>query len=538
MAKKRPRKPAKRSGSNSGRVRRRSAVSPQDAARVRQLLQDVDQHRLRSDPLRAADSARQVLAIDPDCVPALFALSQCVARMGHIDQAISLGQRAVQLERGNAMLHAGLADLHFRNGDLEASEAAAREAIRREPRLGIARQVIGRVLGQRGEYDEAIEHLKQSGSSAAQDPLGAVELAHFLRLAKRLDEAASTIEPVLARNDLPIATRAGAAFEAGMIFDALGRYDEAFACFERNGELTAKTPRAQQFDLAARRDMINDYRRIFTPERLQRVSPDAYKDAGPAPAFLVGFPRSGTTMMEQVLDAHPQLVAAPEPPYFVELKRKWTELAGSPSGYEEMVDALDEPMVRTLRQHYWDTVHADLGSDATKDAKVFLHKHPLLINELGVINAIFPDARVLVALRDPRDCCLSCFIQDFELNISMVHFLTMRDTAALYRQTFDFYFGIREHLSVRTLEIRYEDTVEDLESQARKVLEFFGLPWDPVVLSYHERALDKFISTPSAAAVRQPVYKTSMARWRRYENHITPFLDDFKAAIDAFGYDA
>jgi hypothetical protein len=162
---------------------------------------------------------------------------------------------------------------------------------------------------------------------------------------------------------------------------------------------------------------------------------------------------------------------------------------------------------------------------------------PLHIVELGLINVIFPEARVIVALRDPRDACLSCLMQHFTPNAAMVNFANLDHTTELYERVMDLWLHLRDVITLPYLEVRYEDTVADLESQARRMLEHLGQPWDDAVLRHHEQAADHVISTPSYAAVSEPVHRRAIQRWRNYETHLEPYLDRLTRFIEAFGYD-
>lgn len=143
-----------------------------------------------------------------------------------------------------------------------------------------------------------------------------------------------------------------------------------------------------------------------------------------------------------------------------------------------------------------------------------------------------------MALRDPRDVCLSCFIQDFRLNNSMIHFLTLEHTAEFYECVLDLYLHYRSLEVFDILEFRYEDTVADLESQGRAILVHLNLDWDAKLLEFHLHAQERMISTPSAAAVREPIHRRALQRWRNYEEPIAAILPRLKRFIEEFGYES
>jgi hypothetical protein len=323
--------------------------------------------------------------------------------------------------------------------------------------------------------------------------------------------------------------------ELGHACDHLGRYDEAFASFERCGAARLEQAVAQRCDRARWLDRIERYRRGLDRDLLARWSPADVADEFPPIAFLVGFPRSGTTMTERVLGSHPGIATSDEQPFLADVDHELTELFAGVEDRVTMLRRLELPHIRRLRTRYWQSVGERM--DVEPDDRLFLDKLPLQIVELGLINVIFPDARIIVALRDPRDVCLSCLMQMFALNDAMVNFTSMAHTVEAYERVMDFWLHVRELITLPFVEVRYEDTVVDLEAQARRMLELLELPWEESVLAFHERSSERVISTPSYAAVSEPVHTRATERWRNYEPQIHPYIDRLQRFIEAFGYD-
>ena len=161
---------------------------------------------------------------------------------------------------------------------------------------------------------------------------------------------------------------------------------------------------------------------------------------------------------------------------------------------------------------------------------------PLNLVYLPAVRRLFPRSRVIVALRDPRDCCLSCFMQVFGPNTWMRHFHSLERAAALYADVMSLWLLYRDRLGLEWTEIRYEDVVADVETQARRLIDFLGLEWTDDVLDYRAKAEAKYISTPSYSAVRKPVYSTSVRRWERYRDQIEPIQPMLRAFVHEFGY--
>jgi hypothetical protein len=245
----------------------------------------------------------------------------------------------------------------------------------------------------------------------------------------------------------------------------------------------------------------------------------------PAPIFLVGFPRSGTTLLEQVLSAHPRLVCIEEREH---LASSAPDLAADPT----KLASLSDEQINAVRASYWKRVRseADIGD------RMLVDKLPLNVIFLPLIKRVFPDAKILFALRDPRDVVLSCYQQRFGMNAAMVQFLELHTAAAYYDKVMSLGLLARDKLGLDVCDVRYERVVEDLEGVAREVAAFLGLQFEPSMLNFRDAALKRTINTPSARQVVEPIYNRSVARWRRYETELAPILPLLNAWAARLGY--
>ncbi|MHC4967170.1 MAG: sulfotransferase family protein, partial [Planctomycetota bacterium] len=294
-----------------------------------------------------------------------------------------------------------------------------------------------------------------------------------------------------------------------------------------------KTPAAKRTDRDASMKLVDGYKAVATAELLSKWERESFDDDRPRPSFLVGFPRSGTTLTEQVMAAHPEVVTADEKPV---LDPVTGQMAAWFSGDDipGMLSQLDRNDIMRLRDAYWK--QAEKVMEMELSDKVYVDKLPLNMIHLPLINVMFPEARIIVALRDPRDVCLSCFMQRFGLNPAMINFLWWERTAEFYAKVMDLWLELRDKVTLDYIEVRYEDTVDDFESQARRLIDFLGVEWDEGVLEFHRKARKKFISTPSFTAVSQKIYKRSAGRWRNYESQVQRVSGTLSRFIEAFGY--
>ena len=322
--------------------------------------------------------------------------------------------------------------------------------------------------------------------------------------------------------------------ELAVILDKIGEYGQVFTHLHASAEVSALLPEVKSQDAALVPAMLKTNQAEFDAELLGRWTGAEFPHDPPAPVFVVGFMRSGTTLTQEVLGAHPDVFVADETDLIIgvvhELERMLPSLPNTP----QRLRHLDLDGAKHLRRFYWDKARQRFGDKI--DRQVFLDKTTMNTIDLGLINCIFPDAKVVFVMRDPRDVCLSCFMQIMIPTPSTVHLLTWRGTADFYAQTMAWWMLVKRRLTVPFIELRYEDAVSQFEPSFQRVFDFLGLAWDPSVADFHRRAEGRYIASPSFSQVAQPLYSSSVARWKRYEAEFAPVAGLLRPFITAFGY--
>jgi tetratricopeptide (TPR) repeat protein len=273
----------------------------------------------------------------------------------------------------------------------------------------------------------------------------------------------------------------------------------------------------------------------LTPTHFQRWSTEAKQFPPRKAAVLTSFPRSGTTLLEQVLDSHSGLVSSDEREAFARdiFPAMWLSPA-TPAPTAKALDEIPADKLARLRTRYFDYMSAALNEPIGD--RIHLDKNPPMTLVLPGFLRLLPEAKVIVALRDPRDVVVSCFFQFLPLNPNSVCFLTLERTAQRYANDMAVWRRLRELIASPWIELKYEDTVANLEKEARRALEFLGLPWEESVLQYRDRLKEKVVGSPTYEAVSQPLYTRAIGRWKNYEEFLQPILPILKPSIDAFGY--
>ncbi|MEQ9198056.1 MAG: sulfotransferase [Parvibaculum sp.] len=323
--------------------------------------------------------------------------------------------------------------------------------------------------------------------------------------------------------------------ELAQICDEQGDTEQAFSYFVLLNDRTSQLPSLKNVDRTKFIDDLDQLLGVFTAKFVSewKSLPEIEIEPGHAsvPVFLVGFPRSGTTLLDQILDAHPGVQVFEEMPLLSKVKK-----VASSSGYPLSLATMTKELRNDLRQVYWNALK-DAGADL--EGKLVVNKMPLDIAHAGLVCRVFPEARFIFASRHPADCVLSCFMQDFVPNASMLNFLTLEGSAQLYDRVMTLWERYRELLPLKVQEVRYERLVADLRAEVEPALTFLGLAWDDAVSDPAAHALARgTIRTPSYSQVTQPIYSSATERWRRYEAQMKPVLPILRPHIERLGYDS
>ncbi|HZW08941.1 MAG TPA: sulfotransferase [Phycisphaerales bacterium] len=462
-------------------------------------------------PAEGVERLARARALDPHNPEISYALGAALiaaGRPGEAEQHLRayLGARPA----APAALVALASSLELQN---RANEAAAmyRQALERSPGNPGALTGLARHLQAKGDAAAALALLEPAVADRPDPGLVSTYAALCVALNKGA-AARPLVESALGADRLPARIESALRFALARIDDASDRCDEAFANYRRANDLAPHT-----FDPAARRRFTDAMIAAFPRDAFGSMPRAAVRSD--RPVIVCGMPRSGTTLVEQIIASHPQAFGAGELPHLRAAfngviaalpGRAPASLAGAPGA---VLDRAAEGYLREL---------AALAPDAAR----VVDKMPHNAEILGFIALLLPDARIISCVRDPMDTCLSCYTTEF----SAVHSYAARldHLAVAYAE----HHRLMEHWKglpgLRMLEVSYESLVDDLEPAARRILEFLGLPWDDRCLRFYENA--RLVSTASVDQVRRPIYRSSVGRWRRYERHLAPLRDALRAA--------
>lgn len=466
------------------------------------LIDSARAYALRHQRTRAAALAGKLQRLAPDDPEVQFRAGEIYRLMDLRAEAIACFERTLKLTRQAARVYLELAALYERTHRLDDAAEMVERLDRAEPG-----HVGGMILRARIE-----------------------------RRRKQHDAAIATLRTLVARSDIDPRVLSEALGDLAQTLDAQGDYDAAWEAILQCK--ASQRPRAEAAQSAARHVTARFQRMLdeLTPAHFERWRAQPLDDAPRRVALLTGFLRSGTTLLEQVLKVQPELVSTEErdifsADVFPALGR------GKPADFP-IVQLLDERTPTELvdaRRRYLRVVESYQREPLGE--RMHLDKNPAMNLMIPLQVRVFPETKLLVSLRDPRDVVLSSFLRYLPLTPVSVNFLSLEGTVDKYLFDMGAWLKLRGMIATPWLETRYERVVENLEAEARRVFEFLGLTWTDEALRFHEQARERPATSPSYAEVTAPIHRGAVARWRRYEHHLAPQLDRLSPILAELGYD-
>lgn len=498
---------------------RAAALNPSDLAIKRNAASALVQANRLAE---AADHFAAIAKADPKDTENRILFARALAKMQRLDESIAEFE-AVKAEAGeSAAIELGLGRAHFAKKSFAEAEAALRRALAMEP----ADRAIVHELGLLLERTNQLNALAKLLADASAMGLGKDRLGYLWAVLAyrqgRLDEARDLMRQSGRRGDRIAWHRLKA-----KIADALGNADEAFEAATAMN-LAARDHAAATMDFESKRreamayrDDLRELARAITPKWAARVP--LLSDPAPRPiAFLVGFPRSGTTLLDTFLMGHPEVTVLEE--------EKLVDKASQVVGATKNLPSVSTQLLEKARETYLDALGERVSADVSG---LVVDKHPLDMVNAPLIQAMFPGVRIIFAQRHPCDVVLSSYMQQ----LGMAEFADVRDIADYYDAMMGVWSNARETMSLNAHTVIYEDLVHDPKSTLMPALEFLGLNWEDRILDHQSTAKERgAIVTPSYDQVTEPLNKAASGRWRRYADQLAPVLPILLPWAERLGY--
>ena len=483
------------------------------------------------------------------------------------EKGIHLLERAARKEPGNPSLLLNLAQAYVHRYNFAAAERYIDKAVKLSPNRTQTLEQAGQMCLGLENVEMAFRYFKRA-SQKAEVSLGTLlnlvdmcirdrrldEAAEFLARADHHDsrvlfqeaalrrveghpeEAEKLFRELLANPATDTSARIRALYELGGILDGAGEYDAAMAFWQEAKTLYGAQAAPFKANLQHMQSRAAEMERTITTEVMDRWRADAAKLQPPRRiALLCGHPRSGTTLLEQVLDSHSDIVSSDETKIMHDEAYERV-IRDFPDG-TSILDALDLAPLDVIRQARMDYFrYTELLLQRPISGRLLIDKNPSLNLMIPIVARIFPETRFLVALRDPRDVVMSCFMQALPLTAVSSAYLTLESAVNQYANVMGFWLEMRPRLGSQWMEVRYEEMVADLPAVAHSVLGFLGVGYEENVLRFYEHARMKRVHSPSHADVRKPLYRTAVGRWRNYQKYLEPHMAGLEHFLSVFRY--
>jgi tetratricopeptide (TPR) repeat protein len=526
-------------------------------------------YQIRKDQgnLAAAEALiRRVVGLDPNNFPATNELTLLLLGRGNIPEAEIHARNAVRIAPQNAQAHnlmgmilteaqrPVVGEYHYRKvvelagnrdpillanlawnlknqGRMEEARELYKESVAAAPTVRQTLLGWARLEEADRKFDAASDILDKMEVEWPEDQGLLLSRAVLLGRMKKYDDALAVLDKMASLSEGKLGPNELS--EKGRLLDQMGRYDDAFEAFAE-GKRIAREGSGQGYADQVADNIVQRLGGFFTAGRLSTLPRATIRNDVAQPIFVLGFPRSGTTLMEQTLSAHPRIVAGDELPLINDLTSLMPRMLASPLSYPEALAELwmgdQREGLDNLRDYYLSKVK-QMGI-ITPEAAWFTDKMPLNETHLGLIALLFPDSPLIHVIRHPLDIMVSSISNHFTHGFFCASAL---ETAALhYTRVMDLVQKYRAEMALRYLAVRYEDMVEDQENTVRSVLDFVGEKFDPACLQFHENA--RYARTASYAQVTEPLYSRSRFRYKHYRKHLEPVIPMLQPYIERLGY--
>lgn len=509
----------------------------------------------------AAEALRRAFKLAPDSAPIMLNLGNTLFQAGQIDEAEQLFKSASARFPEDPHPHMSLFTLYRDIGREDEAYDAVREAARRAPDSAPIQSDFGQEAARRNDYavaEPAFEAALKIDPALGPAFVGLASVFERMNRESELDplydralavgldiESMAYIEALRHKRSGDIE----AAFEAlgrsgdvvvagrkhhlrGTMLDRMGRHEEAFAEFTAMNEHWIEDPSQPVERARTYRQRVTQAMATLSSEWIESWSPNPDADFNPSPEptpiFLLGFPRSGTTLLDTMLMADPNVRVLEEEAFIGEIEVSLGGLAALPS--------LSPTQLTEARARYFAKVEARVGP---LNGVRIVDKHPMHLNSVSVIRRLFPDAKFVLALRHPCDVVLSCFLTNFRINNAMANFLRLEDAAALYDLSFKHWEKARALFDLPVGTIVYERLVEDKDRELRPLFDWLGLQWPGEQFDHRDAARRRgTVATASYAQVTEPIYTRASGRWTRYRSQLDAVLPVLKRWITHLGYES
>jgi len=457
---------------------------------------------------------QKTLEINPNLPAVEVNLGLAFSKSGNDKLAIKHYKHAISLDPKSYIAHFNLGSLYKRKGDLENSEKYLNNSIKIKPNILHAYNNLFELYDKSNQLKKLDALIKKLKINFNESPIIDFYSGILEYKKKNYFDVIEIFEKIkLDHRDLKRLTVKNEILAKS--YDYIGNYKKAFTFFENANDSISRIYN-NKFDKKIYLNFIEKRSKYFSNNNLNKWKPINFTTKINDPIFLIGFPRSGTTLLDTILRSHPDIEVLEEEPIVDEMVNSLEKIINNDFS---KLENLDENLFNQIRKIYFEKRNQYVNYD--KD-KTFIDKLPLNIVIVGEIARFFPNAKFILALRNPFDSVLSCFMQTFSLNHAMSNFLNIDDAAKLYNSVMSLWLNYSENLSIKSHTVKYENIVNNFDKTIYNLINFLELEWSDNVKNFNETAKKRgIINTPSFDQVNIPIYNKSINRWKNYEHNFS-----------------
>ncbi len=480
------------------------------------------------DKEKALEKTNKAIKLNPSSSVAYNHLGLIYSNLDKVDEAIKSYSKSIELNPKNVPVNYNIGNLFKRMNDVKNSEKYFNNTLELDPKhLPAYNNLLELydISNQNEKFKKLLEKSETNLGTNATIDLFKSKLFYKL---KKFEDVVQILEKIKFEEDENFKENSRLELIAKS-HDQLGNFKESYYFFKQNNDLSKKTDK-NNANKEIFTELINKRIKYFSKLNFKEWEIEQKDDDLKDPIFLIGFPRSGTTLLDTILRSHPSINVLEEKPIVDKYIEKLDIKIDSNF---DILKSSNSSLKKEMRNFYFGQRNKYLNDNK----KVIIDKMPLNIIYVGEIIRYFPKAKFILALRHPNDCVLSCFMQNFLLNNAMANFLNIKDSAKMYNLVMKLWEIYKSKFSLDFHTIKYEDLISNFKGSVSNLLNFLDLSWYDEVSEFYKTSQKRgIIATPSYNQVSQPLYSKSIGRWKNYKNELIEGKQYLESWIKKYGY--
>ena len=498
--------------------------------KIKKLFDLATQHHKKNNFLSAEKLYKEILEMNVNDLPTLNNLGNVLKELKKYKEAIFYYEKALKINPQDIVTNYNFGLLFNKLEEFQKSASFYEKIIKIDPKHIQSYNALMDIYEKTSDHEKLKKIIVHAKTFLKNNPIIKLYEGNLLYKNEKFNEAIINLESIAFDVNQNRQERFRL-FTLGKCYDRTKNAEKAFNCFIKANDISFQL-KSKNVNKNFYLKEIENRNKFFSKLKKEKWPLLEAFDKRPDPIFMIGFPRSGTTLLDTILRSHPSIEVIEEKSIVHETIHSLNEL--TKNNFENL-NKIEIDQIKKIRNIYFKNLDSHFPNK--DNSKICIDKFPLNIIHVGEIFRIFPKAKFIVSLRHPCDCVLSCFIQIFSINNAMANFLNLKDSSKLYDLVMRLWIQYTSIFPINYHEVRYENLVENLETTVRSLLKFLELPWHNSVLKFYETAKKgRRIKTPSYDQVTKPIYSKSTGNWKLYEKQITNIYPILKPWIKKFDY--